>query len=143
VAAKGPGAETDAFSDAPATPSGGTEVAQAEGYIKLGRVLLKNHDYAKATAAFNRAREHDPRNADAIGGLGQVSYGQGRYDEAAVHFRAALRLAPQRASLHVWLGHALLGGGHARDAEAEYNAALKLEPQNGMAKQGLDAAKKR
>ena len=120
-----------------------SEEAQAEGYVKMGRLFLQRQDFAKAAASFNRAREHDPRNADAIAGLGQIAYQQSKYDDAAVHFRAAVRLSPGRASFHVWLGHSLLGGGHAREAEAEYKAALQLDPNNGPAKQGLDAAQKR
>src|SRR5262249_52281125 len=99
----------------PTTPT--TEDAQAEGYVKMGRLFLQRQDYAKAAAAFNRAREHDPRNADAIAGLGQIAYHQGKYEDASVHFREAVRLASQRASFHVWLGHSLLGAGHPRDAE--------------------------
>jgi cytochrome c-type biogenesis protein CcmH/NrfG len=109
----------------------------------MGRLFLQRQDYAKAAAAFNRAREHDPRNPDAIAGLGQIAYHQAKYEDATVHFRAAVRLAPNRASLHVWLGHSLLGSGHAREAESEYRAALQIEPSNGPAQQGLEAARKR
>src|SRR5206468_2238530 len=63
---------TPAASAAAAAPT--AEDATAEGYIKMGRLFLQRSDFPKAAASFNRAREHDPRNPDAISGLGQISY---------------------------------------------------------------------
>jgi tetratricopeptide (TPR) repeat protein len=126
--------------DGPSQKPPSSEDAQAEGYLKMGRLFLAQRDYPKAVAAFNRAREHDSRNASAIFGIGQVAYNQGKYAEAAIHFQAATRLAPKHANYRVWLGHALLGSGRTREAAVEYRIALRYDPTSETARQGLARA---
>ena len=111
--------------------------------MRLGASHLLKHEYAAAVAAFSAARKEDPSSPDALLGLGQVAYGQGRYAEAVTQFRAALRLAPTSSTLHVWLGHALLGSNRKEEAEEAYRAALAYEPDNAIAKQGLEAARRK
>jgi serine/threonine-protein kinase len=112
-------------------------------HLKAGRDALRRGAHAKAAAEFAAVRELDPRNADAIAGLGDVAFEQGQYQEATVHLKAALRLQPRRAGFHVSLGNAYYKLGRVKDAVAEYKTALKLNPNLEEARHALGVAEDR
>ncbi len=119
------------------TPPQNGDAAQAEFYVKLGRTALQKGDAVGAAAAFNKAREFDAKNADAIAGIGEVALMQGYYDDAVVHLERAASLAPRSARIQDLLGQAYLGSGKPKQAAAAFHRALKLNPNDESAKKGL------
>ena len=118
------------------------ESAQADFFIKLGRQKLGASDLGAAATNFNKAREYDPRSADAVAGLGEVAFEQGDYSGAAVHLKQALRLSPNRPRYLVLLGQAYYKLGKAKDAVGEYKKALRADPSNQEAQHSLDVAER-
>jgi tRNA A-37 threonylcarbamoyl transferase component Bud32 len=121
-------------------PGEGADAAQAEFYVKLGRQALARGDSTGAQTNFNKAREFDRRNADAIAGLGEVAMQQGAYTDAVVHLDAAARLAPRSARIWTLLGQAYLGADRKPDAQSAFKRALKIDPSSEAARRGLDQA---
>ena len=72
--------------------SGGLEPGKvAPSYLELGDIHLKNKDYAKAAAAFERALALNPNNPDALVMLAETKNSQGQGSEAASLLQRALR----------------------------------------------------
>jgi serine/threonine-protein kinase len=124
------------------TPAG-VDPAVVQQHLGAARDALRRGAHAQAAAEFLAVRELDPRNADAIAGLGEVAFEQGHYQEATVHLKAALRLQPRRPGFHVLLGDAYYKLGKTRDAVAAYRAALKIQPNNEAARHALQVAEDR
>ncbi len=118
------------------------DAAQAEFYVKLGRTALAKGDAVGAATNFNKAREFDPKNPDAIGGLGEVALQQGYYEDAIVHLEAAGRLAPRSGRLFTLLGQAYMGAGRPKKAGEAFKRALKVDPSNETARRGYEDATK-
>ncbi len=116
---------------------------QAEFFVKLGRQKLGASDLSAAAANFSKAREYDPRSADAVAGLGEVAFEQGDYNGAAVHLKQALRMSPDRPRYLVLLGQAFYKLGRPKDAVNEYKRALHSDPNNQEAQRSLDVAEKK
>ncbi len=118
------------------------DAAQAEFYVKLGRTALAKGDAVGAATNFNKAREFDPRSADAIAGLGEVALQQGYYEDAIVHLEAAARLAPRSGRIQTLLGQSYMGANHPKKAAEAYKHALKIDPSNDAARRGYEDASK-
>ena len=131
----------DPFASEPASAK--NEAAQADFFIKLGRQKLGASDLSGAATNFNKAREFDPRSADAVAGLGEVAFEQGDYLGAAVHLKQALRLSPNRPRYLVLLGQAYYKLGKPKDAVGEYKKALRADPSNQEAQHSLDVAERK
>ena len=131
----------DPFASEP-TPAK-SEAAQADFFIKLGRQKLGASDLSGAATSFNKAREFDPRSAEAVAGLGEVAFEQGDYSGAAVHLKQALRLSPNRPRYLVLLGQAYYKLGKPKDAVGEYKKALRADPSNQEAQHSLDVAERK
>jgi tRNA A-37 threonylcarbamoyl transferase component Bud32 len=123
-------------------PRDDANAQQADFYVKLGRTALAKGDGVGAAAAFNKAREFDPKNAHAIAGLGEVALQQGMYEDAIVHLGAASRLAPRDVRILMLLANAYLGAERPKEAAATFRRVLKIDPNNGSAQKGLQDAQK-
>ena len=113
------GADTDAPDDAPAEPELPPLHAEAFAAIESG-------DYAAAIAAYEKALAENPRDEDAIAGLGQVRLlhrVQGLELQAA---RAAAAAAPLDVQAQFDVADLDLAGGHVEDA---FGRLLDLFPQ--------------
>jgi serine/threonine protein kinase len=119
------------------------DAAQADFYVKLGRGALAKGDTVAAATNFNKAREFDGKNAEAIAGLGEVALHQGYYEDAVVHLEAAARLAPRSARILTLLGQSYMGANHPKKAADAFKRALKVDPGNEAARRGYDDASKR
>ncbi len=117
--------------------------AQVDAFVKYGRQKLNSGDVAGAAAQFNKAREYDNKNADAIAGLGECAFEQGDYNGATVFLRQATKLAPHRTHNVVLLGQAYYKLGKTKEAVAEYKRALKLDPRNEEAAHSLEVAERK
>jgi len=123
----------------PESPEG-ADAAQAEFYVKLGRSALGKGDAAGAATNFNKAREFDAKNADAIAGLGEVALAQGYFEDATVHLEAAARLAPRSARILTLLGQSYMGASRPKKAAEAFKRALKVDPGNETARRGYEDA---
>ena len=122
-----------------ASASGG----DADVLVKTGRQRLASGDFTQAQASFSRARVADPKNGDAVAGLGEVSFEQGDYANAAALMRQALKLSPNRARFLILLGEAYYKEGKTKDAVVAYRRALKVDPASQEAQHSLDVAEKK
>ena len=90
--------------------------------------------------AYQRARQLEPANLDALVGSGVALTQLQRPGEAITQFGEALAVEPRSADAHNWLGVALAGSGRLPDAIAEFDRALALNPAHQNARQNRDRA---
>ncbi|HYM18709.1 MAG TPA: tetratricopeptide repeat protein [Micropepsaceae bacterium] len=91
------------------------------------------HDAGKLNEAgqlYLEVLRSNPRETEAIFGLGHLNYQAGRYDEAERLIVQALRLNPRFAEAHFTLGCMLQRKGQTEDALAAFEQALKYAPQS-------------
>lgn len=96
------------------------EVAPVEAFSQMER-------------AAQRALEHDPRSAEALGLMALVNVHY-RWDWIAAQreFEQALALAPSNAQVHHDYAHFLLAVGRSKESAAETERARELDPANPM-----------
>jgi len=66
--------------------------AAMEDYVSQGVAYYKKAQYEQAIAAFNKALEINPRNADAYMGRGRAYELKGEYDKAIADHGKALEI---------------------------------------------------
>jgi len=121
----------------------GGKNGEAGALISSGRKKLDDGDPDAAVALFAKAAELDPKNVDAVGGLGEASFEAGNLAAAAKHLGKAARLAPRRTSYQELLAQAQLKLGRFSDAVETCNKVLKQNPGSSKAKQTLEVAQKK
>ncbi len=97
-------------------------------------------DMLGAASKFNKARGLDPRNADALSGLGEIALSQGAYAAAIGHLGKASKLRSQNANIWTMLGEAYLGNGDRAKAADAFKRALKIRPDSARARDGYNEA---
>jgi Flp pilus assembly protein TadD/peroxiredoxin len=100
----------------------------ASTLYRLGTLLSKSGESARARAAFERALSMQPDLAEASNDLGALLAQSGELEAAITHFRAALASTPEYPDALNNLGYALLLSGHDEEARALYVRALALQP---------------
>jgi Flp pilus assembly protein TadD/peroxiredoxin len=95
---------------------------------RLGTLLAKTGETARARAAFERALVLAPDLAEANNDLGALLAQEGDLDAAISRFRAALASTPDYPDALNNLGYALLLTGRDDEARALYERALALQP---------------
>ena len=100
----------------------------ASTLYRLGTLLPKSGETARARAAFERALALQPDLAEASNDLGALLAQGGDLDAAIARFRAALASTPDYPDALNNLGYALLLTGHDEEARALYEKALALQP---------------
>jgi len=100
----------------------------ASTLYRLGTLLAKTGETARARAAFERALALEPGLAEANNDLGALLAQGGDLDAAISRFRAALASTPDYPDALNNLGYALLLTGHDAEARALYEKALALQP---------------
>ena len=78
-----------------------------EARMALGSARAKQQKNADAIRHFQRAAELDPKNAEAVGALGQALLGAGKVEDAERALRAAAQMRPD-PSTRTALGYALV-----------------------------------
>jgi TolB-like protein/lipopolysaccharide biosynthesis regulator YciM len=101
------------------------EANAAIGWIKRSY----DWDWTGADAAFNRALESEPGNADVILGAAELAATHGRFDEAIRLDRRAIELDPLRVSAYSRLGLHASYADRWQEAEAALRKVLELNPQ--------------
>ncbi|MCC6348101.1 MAG: tetratricopeptide repeat protein [Candidatus Eisenbacteria bacterium] len=96
----------------------------AEGRAGVGQVYLRKREYAKAKAAFEKARDMDGNLALAWYGLGEVERRHERCDAAVPLFRKATELDRKYPEAQLALGECLTRTGHQAEAITALNPGL-------------------
>jgi tetratricopeptide (TPR) repeat protein len=99
----------------------------------LGNVYLASGDYDRAIAAYDKALQLNPGDADAYNNRGTAYGHKGDHDRAIADYDQAIRLQPDLAEAYNNRGIAFEAkGDHAR-ALADYDKAIQLKPNNAGA----------
>jgi TolB-like protein/Tfp pilus assembly protein PilF len=85
-------------------------------------------DFSSAKATLEKAVALDPRNAETLYQLADVTGCLGRLDEAIAMMRKVLTMEPLNASFHFYLGQFLLANGKPDAGAAEIRRAIALQP---------------
>ena len=100
----------------------------ASTLYRLGTLLAKTGETAKARTAYERALALQPDLAEANNDLGALLAQSGDLNGAIDRFRAALAATPDYPDALNNLGYALLLTGRDQEARALYEKALVLQP---------------
>ncbi len=102
----------------------------AAGFVQLGRTVGGTGDFVdESLAAFERAAELDPGNAEAHHQYGQGLALASRDSAALAEYRRALALEPGRAVTYEEIAFLLLVEGRYRDAIDWCDSALTADPR--------------
>ena len=102
-------------------------------HLNRGAEHLTKGEPEQARGALARAAELRPRDAKALGLLGQACYRLGRFGEAAEAYGRLLQESPQEPGAQVNLGLALLKAGRPSEAVVHLERALDLNPEHKRA----------
>jgi len=99
-------------------------------HVTLGMIQADRQRYAEAHAAFQRALEIDPFNAEAYRRRARVYRSQGAFEQAEAAYKKAIDLKPS-----YWRGYSSLGAlyymtGRYTDALEQFAYGLELAPAN-------------
>lgn len=111
---------------------------QAQELIDRGTLLLRQHNYDQAAAAFQLSMEIHP-SASALDGLGCVVYAQGNLALAEALFSRALQFDPNYVEAERNLTAVSSRLGRAGEAEARLRKVLLLNPEDFRARNNLAA----
>ncbi len=100
----------------------------ASTLYRLGTLLVRSGETARARAAFERALALQPDLAEANNDLGALLAQGGNLEAAISRFRAALASTPEYPDALNNLGYALLLTGREEEARGFYEKALALQP---------------
>ena len=96
-------------------------------HANLGIIYFRAGKLDKAEAAFLRAVEINPNNADSLDYLGVINRDKGRFEEAAAFYRRAIEADPKHAYARRNYGILLeLYMGKLKEALAQYEQYQKL-----------------
>jgi len=113
----------------------------AEVYVLLGvNALYWEDDFHAAARYFQRAKELDPNEPDALRFHSVVAKILGRFDEAVAAAREATERAPDAASHWNGLGDVLIAAGRNAEAVDALKRAISLKPGYGAALERLEVA---
>jgi len=116
---------------------------KAEFYANLGAQQLGSGDNAGAASSFKKAIELDPKNVNAVTGMGEIALRQGLFGDAIAHLKKAARMAPKSSRVFTLLGEAYLNSGQNAVAADNFKKALQLDPENARAREGYNEASSR
>ena len=104
----------------------------------MGRAEQELGRHEAAAEHFASALEIDPRDAEAIGRLAAVRFGQQRHAEALDLYRTLAEIDPDNAQTHANLGITLYRLGRAEQAARSLAQALALDPDLETARTALE-----
>jgi Flp pilus assembly protein TadD len=97
--------------------------------VDLGRLLLQNHEGARARTILTEAHDAAPGRPDILAELARALLLDGDYAAAADKFRHALGLRPEDAFIRASLAGCLLEMGDRDGAETALRSVLRGRPQ--------------
>jgi protein O-mannosyl-transferase len=103
------------------------DAVHADAFGATARLLETRQEWAAAAAAWDRARDADPTNADAAMHAGLLySWRLGEPARAVERFRAVLAASPEHYGAHYQLAVALLRAGRTDDARAAWRRFVPM-----------------
>ena len=81
-----------------------TTAADTPDDSSRGREFFREHDFAKAAAAFEANLKANPTDVEAVIYLGRIAFEQNRLDDAARSFERATIIASRNSMAFLWLG---------------------------------------
>lgn len=103
LAVQGDLPKATAIYDAVISFAGVPAIPKSIAYNRLGRLSAAQGQPDKASAAYAKAQEADPSNAEAMSNAGALLRGQGKYAEAIAAFEKAAALSPGDALVQTLL----------------------------------------
>jgi serine/threonine-protein kinase len=128
--------------DEPAAGGKPEKSGEVAALVSKGKQKLDDGEPEAAAASFERAVALDPKNVEAVGGLGEASFEQGNFDAAARHLGRAAKLS-RRTTYRELLAQAQFKLGRYKDAAETCRGLLKDNPGSAKAKQLLELAEKK
>lgn len=107
------------------------------GYLALARQHEAEGRPAQALAAYHKAANAAPQDADLQNTLGLALARSGQFESAVVALRRAVALAPERAQLLNNLGYALMLAGRPDEARRMLSLTLAVDPTHQLARRNL------
>ncbi|MFO1469794.1 MAG: tetratricopeptide repeat protein [Turneriella sp.] len=111
--------------------------------IEAGKKAFAEKDYATAEAAFRKALEKSPDNADAHFFLGRTLDAQGKKDAAMAEYRRVLEKEPDHARANYYLGRLLYQAQKYGDAERHFKKSTAADAQFASAQYSLGLAQEK
>ncbi|MBI3894918.1 MAG: tetratricopeptide repeat protein, partial [Acidobacteria bacterium] len=102
----------------------------ASDATQQGNKLLEESKPAEAVALFQRALSENPRDADALRGMGKAQEWLGHFPEAVASYRQAVAVEPNDAGTWFALGRVQSWQGERETAYESFEKALLLNPNN-------------
>ena len=113
----------------------------ADPHACLGFSMLHHdHDYASSEAAFQRARELNPRYATGAQWYGILLCLTGRVDESLAEMQRAIRLDPMSSVINWTFAHFLFFSRRFEDTLEQGRKLRALDPDSGHSRQVLGIA---
>jgi Tfp pilus assembly protein PilF len=97
---------------------------------RLGLIYLKQEQYGKAEAIFNKLISQNGDDAVFYSNLGRALYGQSKMEEALAAYLKAVELDPSRAGRFVSAAEIYRQLENEEKAQKMYKKALELDPSN-------------
>lgn len=88
---------------------------------------LQGGDPVKAKGLYEQILQADPRNVDALLGLGAISLNQGRVDDASRYYQRVLELDPRNSYAQAGL-ISIVGGADTQAAESRLKQLIARDP---------------
>jgi tetratricopeptide (TPR) repeat protein len=98
--------------------------AYLDGYIGLGNLAEKQHQYVQAAAVYQKAVQAAPSNAQFWGSLGWFQYENGQNSQALASDRHAQSLDPNQGWVNYNIALTYAAVGQSAQAQAAYSDAL-------------------
>ncbi|MGB3557166.1 MAG: tetratricopeptide repeat protein [Geitlerinemataceae cyanobacterium] len=99
---------------------------RANAYNNLGCIWVARHQFDRAMAAYQAARELDPESAALHNNLGELWLARGDLDRAVAAYRQALKWARDDGKIHYNLGKALQRHHQHEEAIVCFEKAIEL-----------------
>ncbi|MCW5315414.1 tetratricopeptide repeat protein [Nostoc sp. KVJ3] len=93
--------------------------------------------FTQSEEVYRQIIDVNPKQPEALYGLGMLAQQRGQYQNAEQFFQAALQLEPEVAAIHNSLGFTLQQQGKLDEAVICYEKALKILPDGGEAQVNL------
>lgn len=104
----------------------------ADAHYLLGTLSRQVRDFPRAEAAFSRAAELAPGNAQVRLQLGAMYQDQGRLDPAIEQYERALKIEPRSSAILALLGTARLRKGDVDVARKHFQQGLAIDPNSAV-----------
>ncbi|MFN3466401.1 MAG: tetratricopeptide repeat protein [Candidatus Brocadiales bacterium] len=101
----------------------------AKEHFNQGHEFYKKGRYDEAIAEFNKALEHDPKDAASLFGLGNSYFLKQNFGQAIKCYQEVVKIKPDFAKAHYALALAYRRLGRTEDAEKEFEVYNRLSTQ--------------